>query len=235
MASSFTLYTVYPVSALEKIVEGFQEEFDQLLDDCFTDDELKLYEKDIDAMGAIYVQPIFSELSFDDFYVKETEVEKQRFFFDNAKSSILLDNLPYLESNPFQVSYLKELLKKFDEVLIDRGGVFELLFKEDFLKFLNAFKNMEQILPQVAPPKPVLKTQVPVDPIDFLILDVYKEIERTKSLRLELEELSLKVQKIYKVMMEEKLYGEELLKASGLNPKDFDDGLERLKFWLRKF
>lgn len=235
MASSFTFYTLIPVPTLEKIVESFQEQFDLLLEDCFSDEELKLYEKEIDAMGAIYVQPIFSELSFDDFYFDEKEEQKQRFFFENAKSSILLDNLPYLESNPFQVSYLKELLKKFDEVLVDRGGVAELMFKESFLETLKHLKNMEQILPPVAQPKLAVKSSVPVDPIDFLILDVYKEVKRTKSKPLPIEELSPKVQKIFKVMEEGELYGEDLLRATGLNAKDFDDGLERLKFWLRKF
>lgn len=235
MASSFTFYTLIPVPTLEKIVESFQEQFDQLLEDCFSDEELKIYEKEIDAMGAIYVQPIFSELSFDDFYFAESEEQKQRFFFESAKSSILLDNLPYLESNPFQVSYLFELLKKFDEVLVDRGGVMELMFKESFLETLKPLKNMEQILPAVAQAKPAVKSSVPVDPIDFLILDVYKEIERTKAVVLPAEELSPKVQRILKVMDTEKLYGEDLLKATGLHAKDFDDGLERLKFWLRKF
>ena len=235
MSGSITLFTLLNTSTLEKVVESFQEEFNILLEDCFTDDELTVFEKKIDAMGAIYVQPILSDLSFDDFYFSEDQEIKQRFFFESAKSSILLENLPYLESNPFQVSYLLELLKKFDEVLIDRGGVNDLMFKEDFLRILENLKSMDSIAPAAPPPKMETKTTAPVDPIDFLIRDVYQEIERTRNVVLPLEDLSPKVQKVFHIMKENKLDASELLRASGLIAKDFDDNLERLKFWLRKF
>ena len=234
MSGSLTLYSILNVSTLEKVVESFQEEFNTLLEDCFTDEELQVYEKDIDSIAAIYVQPIFSELSFEDFYAKESEEQKQRFFFETCKSSILLENIPYFESNPFQVTYLLELLKKFDEVLIDRGGINELIFKGAFLESLRPFKTMDQVVPTVIPARPENKTSAPVDPIDFLILDVYREMERTKSLSLPFEELSPKVQKIYQVMGGSRMDATDLLRASGLNAKDFDDGLERLKFWLKK-
>lgn len=235
MSGSLTLYSILNVSTLEKVVESFQEDFNILLEDCFTDEELRVFEKDIDSISAIYVQPIFSELSFDDFYSKPEEEQKQRFFFETCKSSILLENLPYFENNPFQVTYLLELLKKFDEVLIDRGGMNELLFKETFVAQLQSFKTMDQIVPAVVPARPEIKTSAPIDPIDFLILDVYREIERTQSVSLPIEELSSKVQKIYQVMKTGRMDSTDLLRASGLIAKDFDDGLERLKFWLKKY
>jgi hypothetical protein len=81
-----------------------------------------------------------------------------------------------------------------------------------------------------------MKKSIPVDPIDFLILDVYKEFDRLKSTSVPFEELSEKVFSIYAVMRHERIEdGSELLKRVGLNAKDLDDGLERLKFWLRKF
>lgn len=234
MSGSITLFTLLNVSTLEKVVESFQEEFDVLLEDCFNDDELKVFEKSIDSISAIYVQPILSELSFDDFYYYPELEQKQRFFFESSKSSILLENLPYFETNPFQVTYLLELLKKFDEVLVDKGGVNELMFKEDFVGELKKFKSMDQIAPSISPSKIEVKTSAPVEPIDFLIRDVYLEIERTRAATLPLEDLSPKVQKIYHVMKESKLDATDLLKASGLIAKDFDDNLERLKFWLKK-
>lgn len=235
MSGSLTLYSILNVSTLEKIVESFQEEFNTLLEDCFSDEELRYFEKDIDAISAIYVQPIFSELSFDDFNPKPEEEQKQRFFFETCRSSILLENLPYFESNPFQVTYLLELLKRFDEVLIDRGGMNELMFKGPYVGMLKSYKSMDQVIPSVVPKKPEIKSSAPVDPIDFLIMDVYREVERTAPLTLPVEELSPKVQKIYSAMKLDRMDSTDLLKASGLNAKDFDDGLERLKFWLKKY
>jgi hypothetical protein len=68
-----------------------------------------------------------------------------------------------------------------------------------------------------------------------LIQDVYKEFDRLKNKNLDQNELSEKVQKIFLIMRNEKLDSEELFRKTGLGAKDFDDGLERLKFWLRKF
>ena len=78
------------------------------------------------------------------------------------------------------------------------------------------------------------------DPIDFLILDVYKELDRLRSLDLldvvmeKLEGLPEKSRKTFQVMNQERLDASQLLRKSGLNAKDFDDNLERLKFFLKK-
>ena len=69
-------------------------------------------------------------------------------------------------------------------------------------------------------------------PIDFLIRDVYKEIERIRDIDLEI--MPEKCQMILKPMLKEKLQAEELFSKSGLNPKSFDDHLEKLKFTLKK-
>jgi hypothetical protein len=236
MSSSQYFYLQTPLSDLEKIIESFQEDFDTMLKDSFSDDELTQYERSIDNIAAVFVQPIISELSFDDFYVWEEVAESQRRFFENCKSSICLENMPYLQSNSFQVTYLIELLKKFDEVLIDRGGVNELMFKEEYLKTLSRFKTIDSLL-GVKEEKPVLsKPFIPVHQIDFFVVDVYKEIERLKREE-KLSGVTLpseKKMKILEIMKQERLATEELLKKSGLNAKDFDDHLEGLKFALKK-
>lgn len=171
MSRSHYFYFKLSVKDLESLVSAYQAEFDLLLEDCFTDDELTIYEKMIDAIAAVYVQPILSEMSFDDFYADEKREDMQRSFFEAAKSSICLENLPYFESNPFQVAYLKALLSRFAEVLIDRGGVNELVFKEDYLSELSKYKDIDSLIPEIEMPKPEIKTSRPVDPIDFFIFD----------------------------------------------------------------
>lgn len=234
MSRSHYFYFKLSVKDLESIVAAYQIEFDTLLEDCFSDDELALYEKQVDAIAAVYVQPILSEMSFDDLYADEKNEQQQRSFFESARSSICLENLPYFESNPFQVTYLKALLSKFPEVLIDRGGVNELVFKDDYLKELSRYKDIDFLIPEYVPPKAEVKTSKPVDPIDFFVRDVYLEIERLRGHEINLEGQSEKLKKIFLVMSAEKLDSSALLRKTGLNAKEFDDTLERLKFWLKK-
>lgn len=234
MSKSLTIYSRLSLRELEGIVQNFKEEFDHLLNDTFSEAELVSFEKKIDDIAAIFTQPILSDLTFDDFYPDPKKEESQRIFFNECRSSILLENLPFLESNPFQVTYLRKLLNLFSEALIDKGGVSELQFKGDFLLEIAPLKDIDTIVPPEEK-KIERKTHLPVDPIDFLILDVYKEIDRLKGTDVDISELSHKVQKVYLVMKEQRLDSTQLIKAIGLNPKDFDDGLERLKFWLRKY
>lgn len=216
-------------------MEAFKEEFDHLLNDSFTDFELEHFEKQIDSIAAVYVQPVIADLSFDDFYADPVFENDQRMFFERCKSTIVLENLPYLESNSFQVSYLKMLLSKFDDVLIDRGGVSELCFKDQFLKDLSGMKTIDGLLKPIEKVVEVKTPSKPVDPIDFLIADVYKELNRLKGVPVNPEGLPPKILKIFAVMEAEfKLGADALLRKTSLNPKDLDDGLERLKFWLRK-
>jgi hypothetical protein len=237
MSRSHYFYFRLSLTQLEEVIALRQTEFDQILDDSFTEDELMEYEKLIDSIAAVYVQPILSELTFDDFYASSECAEEQEAFFYSCQSSICLENLPYFESNPFQVTYLKELLKGFDQVLIDQGGVHELCFKDDYLEELARHRDMDSLIPKE---KTIIEIQTkkPVEPIDFLILDVYKEIHRLqengKMESLDKSELSPKIINILKALGTNVQDSTLLLKYSGLNAKDFDDGLERLKFWLRK-
>jgi hypothetical protein len=235
MADSHLFFLKTEVGVLEKLFESFQEEFDELLEDNFTDEELVVFEKKLDKLAAVYIQPLSNELSFDDFYADSKKEDEQRDFFEKCRGLITFENLPYLETNPFQVTYLQELLKKFDEVLIDRGGMNELSFKDEYLSYLQNFKNIDPLL-SVARPAPVItRTSKPVDPIDFLILHVGNELKRLEGVSLPLHELPEKVRKIYDVMIsEEEKDASYLLGRTGLNAKDFDDGLERLKFWLKR-
>ena len=235
-ARTHYFYLRLPLKDLEKLVEAHQEEFDTMVGDSFSEDELKQHEKLLDSLAAVEVQPILSELSFNDFYPTAAEEDKQRSFFESCRSSICLDNLPYFESNPFQITYLIDLLWSLDEVLIDRGGVSELIFKREYIDQLKKFKTMEVLLPAVKERPLEVSTKIPVNPIDFVIRDVYQELELAQSVGIEIlvSEQSEKLQKIYHAMAEKGLDADALLKRSGLIPKDFGDNLERLKFFLKK-
>jgi hypothetical protein len=234
VSGTLTFFLPHKVSEIDVQVEGLKDDFDLLLQDLFTDDELDRWAPKLDEIAAIFVQPIMTELSFEDLIGDPVKAEDQKRFFDRCSSSIVLENLPFLESNPFQVTYLIELLKKFPDALIDRGGFFELMFKEDFLKEISVLKNLDSLLIKNEDKSRTAKTSAPVDPIDFLIKDVYFELQRLKDRLPPDEELSEKVKRLYSVMKEDRVDSDDLLRKTKLNAKDVDDGLERLKFWLRK-
>jgi hypothetical protein len=236
LPTSLIVFLNQDLKAAEAIVKVFQDEFETSLKDTFSEDELVSFEAKIDALSAVFVQPIFSELSFDDFTPSQEHKDRQRDFFYSSRSSLSFENLPFLETNPIQVSYLKELIDKFDQCLVDRGGNEELLFKEYFLNELCAYRDLSSLLGVALRPKPqTQKKFIPIDPIDFLIVDVYNELDRLKNHALPLDIAPEKLRKLFRMMKEEKLMDQSLLfQRSGLNAKDFDDGLERLKFILKK-
>lgn len=236
MNASLAFFLPLKVSDTEMLVESFKEEFDALLKDSFSDEELESLAPKLDTLGAIFVGPLSSELTFDDFYADSADEAIQRSFFKDCRSTITVENLPYLETNPFQVTYLKDLIQKFSQVLIDRGGVNELMLKESYLQYLSRFKDLSSFigLPKAEISQPT-KSSAPVDPIDFLIRDVFRELDRLDGHELPFQNLSPKLQKIYLSLKNEKTFDATyLLRKSGLNAKDFDDGLEIVKFWLRK-
>jgi hypothetical protein len=240
MSHAHYFYFSQNITEVEKIFKIHQEDFEELLGDTFTEEELLRFEPLLDSLGAIFVQPIISELSFDDFYVNELQAEKQQKFFESCKSSICLENLADFSLNPFQVTYLNELLRSFDEVLIDRGGVSELLFKKDYIEMLKNYKNIFALLSPVLDRPVIVNSSRPIDPIDFLIKDVLIELERLEKAHLlsrvieESNDWSLKTQKAFFALREGSHNAGELLAKSGLGAKDFDDHLEKLKFLLKK-
>lgn len=240
MANAHYFYLLTPLTEVEQIVEAHKLDFDELINDTFTESELVNYEQLLDTISAIFVQPIISELTFDDFYVNENQAILQKSFFEECKSSICFENIPDFHINPFQITYLNELLRNFDEVLIDTGGVNELTFKKGYLEQLKQYKNIFSLIPPSGHKILNIKTNKPVEPIDFLILDVYRELVRLSKdnknnlINQHLEMQSEKLKKTFLVMKTDNLDASEILKKSGLNAKDFDDCLEKLKFLLKK-
>jgi hypothetical protein len=229
MSKSLYIYLRQPLKDLERIVEAHQEEFDALLGDTFSDEELVKYEKLIDSISTIEVQPIIEELSFDDFYAKPSEEKLQEGFFEACRSSLCLDNLPFFETNPFQITYLKDLLWTLEDALIDRGGVQELLFKKDYLEELRKYKTIDSLVQEE--PK-AIKAQIVLGPVDKLVHDIYRELQRLTDP--DGSPLPEKTQKLLKIMSEKDLDSSQIFKTSGLIPKDFEDHLEKLKFFLKK-
>jgi hypothetical protein len=232
MLKTHYFYLWLPERELQTLIDTHQEEFDLWLGDTFSENELTHFEPFLDGLGAVSVQPMLDELRFDDLNSDETDHMKQNAFFESCQSQLCLENLPYFESNPFQVSYLIQLLNRFGEVLIDVGDDRSLMFKKAYLSSLDRYKKADHFITSKKEPLNI-STKKPVHPIDFIILDVYKELDRLSGKSIVLPD-SEKLQKIYQAMNEKGLDADKLLKKSGLIPKDFGDQLERLKFTLKK-
>jgi hypothetical protein len=233
-------YTPHLEKDLLLIVEAHQQAFEAFLEDHFDDAELAIHEKNLDALAAVIIQPISSELAFDDFYYNEVNQHEQRKFFNGCLSSICLENMPFLDSNPFQVSYIQHLLSLFDELLVDRGGVNELTFKQQYLEEVNKFSNLESIFLRKSLPKEASKRFIEINPMDFIVKDIYQQFQHIKTAQKMSEAIdnvnnsNEKVKAIFNVMLDEKLAADEILAQSKLHPKDFGDNLEKLKFLLKK-
>jgi hypothetical protein len=235
--SGLTLYTKFSQADLGLVLESHQEAFDVYLEDSFSDEELTFFERQLDVLGAVYAQGISEEVSFEDFYPDPSKVQEQKEFFEACRSSLVFENLPYLEGNPFQVTYLLQLLEKIPECLIDRGGVHELQFHDEYVSEISKHRTAESLVKFAPPVQMTVKTKAPISPIDFLVRDVYREINR---LRLEnklrgIEAPSEKTVKLFSAFLSDEKSSDDLFRLSGLGAKDFDDNLERLKFYLRKF
>lgn len=240
MAGTLYIYSALKLKELDILVEAHKASFDELVGDTFSDDELIPLEVKLDAIAAVYVQPLLSELIFDDFNPRPDQADEQRRFFVTCQSAILLEQVPYFENNPFQVTYLLDLLERVGEVLIDRGGLHQLLFKEDFIQGLRTHQTLEALVPMTLVAPRVMARVAPVEPIDFLVLDVYRELTRITNSGLIMQALeglqhqTEKTRTIFFLMREENLEATALFRKSFLSPKDFDDYLEKLKLYLKK-
>lgn len=239
MSRALYLYSHLSLTAVEKIISEHQEDFDEVLEEEFSSEEQENFADMIDAIGAISAQPLISELSFDDFEADPEEEAKQRFFFEHTKSTVILENLPELGENPFQVTYLLMLIERFPELLIDWGFTSELQFKDRFLQELRSYRQLGALAKRtqeyVARPTPKQRSA-----IDFIVDDVYRELNRINSqaknelIDLERSSLPEKMQRVLSAFESGVWTAEVLLAKSQQNPKDFGDNLERVKFFLKR-
>jgi hypothetical protein len=235
MFQSLSIFTRLPLKDLEILLKQHQDDFEELLGDTFSENELEGFENLLDQISSPVAQPISSDLSFSDFEILPEFEMDQHLFFNGVKSCLLLENVSDPHFNPFQVTYIKEILRVFDEVLIDRGGFHPLLFKKPFLETLKGHKNIFSL---VKDDKSLVSAPVfdPLNPIDVLVADVYRELHRLnkRDLRSNFDLWPEKARSLYEKMMRHHYDSPSLFQISKLSPKDFGDNLEKLKFILRK-
>lgn len=240
MARALYIYVPLDLRLLEGIVDAHLESFAEELKDLFSDDELETFQRQLDEMASFSISQRSTELSFDHFETSPSEGKRN--LFDRAKSSLVLEPLPFLETNPFQVSSIRSFLSRLDEVLIDDEGLGELYKKEEYLQKISELRGVEALF-QAELPSPKVSPKslfIPVEPIDFLVRDVYLEVDRIlfenqlERTLLKLREEKDSLKDLFFIVRENRLTPDELFRRSGLSAKSFDDDLEKLKFFLKR-
>lgn len=231
MGREIYLYSAHPPLELEVLVDEYKKVFETELGDLFSDEDLVRFERHLDELATLDVQPRLEGLNLDDFAIDEAAPASLSQFFDGCQAVICLENLPFLENNPFQVSYLRGLLRHVGPLLVDLGGLVELMTSEEFLASIARLRSVDDLVTTVeVTAKP--RTQEPTL-ADLLLVDVYRELDRLEG-QVTMVAMSERQQKIFVHLRSGRPSAIELLKLSGLNPKDFGDGLEGLKFFLKR-
>ena len=193
----------------------------------------------IDSIALVLIDLKVEEINFEDYDSISGDSNLKKDLFKKVKTTISFNEMPFLESNPFQVSYLLLLLERLEGILIDPGTLSDLQLKEEFFIKLSHLKKAQDFLADFSPSVPISKKASPrtFDPIEYLITEIYNELKRLEvsgKLPLLGEDLPDKTKKLLSVMQTDYFTSEDLLKITSLHPKDFDDHLEKLKFYLRK-
>ena len=226
-----TIFSTLKEADLALRLKGHQEDFETLLGDTFSEAELEVHEHQLESLAEVTVQPMLEAMSFEDLLTDTELADKMRAFFQRCRSCLVLEHLPFLVDNPFQVTYLVDLLWSFEEVIVDPGGDERAVFRKEFLQELKRFKGMDIYLPQERV-RPALRPQAG-DPIEELILAIRQELQRLAQRPIDHGPLSERALGLLQVIRQNEGAGAQLLQASGLNAKDFGDTLERLKFFLK--
>lgn len=233
MTGPIYLYSTLHEDALQALIAQQGKDFDILLGDLFSDDELERYEKWLDHLALLDANAILSELTVDDLNIAPEQTQAQVDFFQKCKSTVSIENLGFIETNPFQVSYLLAFLERMDECLVDLGGMEDLVFKTQWQGDLRRLRQMETLV-RIERPLPVIPLAATITQVDRIVHEIYRELERLGVETIDTSEMAEKRTRIITPMLQGQYSSNELLTLSGLNPKDFGDGLEGLKFYLKR-
>lgn len=239
MAQALYLYVPLDVRLVEEIIDSHSRSFEEELKDLFSEDELESFHEKLETMALYSVNLKPQEITFDDFETDLSDPAK-RALFDSSRALVVLDNIPFLESNAFQVSTLRSFLDRLPEVLVDETGLGRLLSKKEYLEKIAHLRGIDTYIQTQKPPqRQESSSSVPVEPIDFLVRDTYQQMERIVSEKLlEKTLIALRTEKdsvkdLFFLVRESRPEPTELFRRSGLKSKAFGDDLERLMIFLR--
>lgn len=234
------IFTEFSYAHAIEYLENISFEFDLLVQDPSLGQYFQKNEKKLDELASVIVSPKLPEIEFDCFEFEEKNRVQYETLFNKTKTTFAIENLPYLEVNPFQVSWLKLFFKNLGECLIDVGGM-ELL--EDRLTFLERLENYkdlslfkEEHLHFDRKPLPVRFEKTP---LDFVIDKLNLEIIRLKNSNLEKEFAQTltheSLRNLYNVYLTNSGINSLWPLRNKMDPKKFGDLTEKLYFLVKNF
>lgn len=226
MSKSLHIFLPYTQKELLKIIEDYQSDFDEILKEEFSEDELESLADSLDTLASVDVTSRTQDVTIDDFEIENKDLPLMSDAFGKTKSVLVFDELPFLDTHPLQVTYLKNLLWSFREGIVDRGGVNKLIFLKDYLLILKKYKGMDALNLSVPEVQKVV-IPGPTDPLSV----IYELVLNSKIS--EINHHSEKMKMIFHLIRNQKISKENLFKESRLSLKDFGDEIERLRIYLK--
>lgn len=243
MNGTLYFYTQLEVKELEAVLASQSEWLEAFLHDLYdsleSEELLRQMDDYSEELALIEAHPVHEELRFEDLTLNEalisTKERDQRLalLFSNCRSCLVFQNLPDFHLNPLQVSVVKNYLKALPEVLVD--GFLEETVSDgsEFLARLDqSFKEAEIIMSDTDQ-VPKVKIVVDDNPLEMRIrkiLFLMKEFneEAKQELIAGLIDKSPKLEKLINELVKGTEDSRLLFQKSGLHPKDFSDGIERI-------
>ncbi len=249
MNGTLYFYTQLDVKELEAVLvsqsEWLEAFLHELYDSLESEELLRQMDDYSEELALIEAHPVHEELRFEDLTTKlegeegeETPDSKQRdqrleLLFKKCRSCLVFQNLPDFHLNPLQVSVVKNYLKALPEVLVD-GFLDETVSDGgEFLSRLN--QTFKEALVAINQEIQTSKTKIVVDdnPLEMRIrkiLFLMRELneEAKQKLTESLVEKSPKLEKLLNELIKGTTDSRLLFQKSGLHPKDFSDGIERI-------
>lgn len=230
------LFTIKSYQKMLEEIERFNILFDDFIQNPIYEEYVIKNEKKLDEMGHVTISPKMDELEFG-YYVNADQINHLKSQFGLMKTTIVIENLPYLENNPFQVSWLKLFVNELDQCLVDLGGMEYLESKSDFLNRISCYRDLETFA--VVAPKKQMRPEIIIPyektPLDFIIDKLKLEITKTNTNAF-LETLeNNEMKKLFHIYLTENKINALYPIKNKMDPKKFGDQTESLYFKLIRF
>jgi hypothetical protein len=237
---SLTIYSLLSFEQLSELLKEHDTWFESYLHELYEDsDDKSVHQLDelSEELAYLEAHPIHEELTFELFETMPEEESSLRKVFEQAQGCLLFNNLPDLHTNALQVTVIKSLLDRLQLGLVDCEGEPHAFSVEKFKLYLSqSYKEVTRVVVAQPTDKPRVTQFISVDsPIEARLFQIKQAMKGSQPSVLSEFVLSRpKFAGLVEGLKQGVFHQRELLALSGLNPKDFGDGLDSLYFYLKK-
>lgn len=243
MSFAITLYTHHSLKVLRELHKLNSSWLDEHIDEIelrLKDDQrLTQLDRFCDELCAVELHSVIEGLSLEDFeYAPEFQLEFSE-FFKEVQGCVSFIGLTDPSLNPLLASFMEHWLSGVKDGLIDLGGLNEVMKKSIYLEQLKSLPSTRKWLESLPKTKEKLRSiKIHDNPIQQIIDDIILLLQQSKEPALLSFEADINQQAKLLALwgpIKNKVYdARDLLSASGMQPKDFGDSLERLRLLMKR-